>query len=1056
MPPDDAPTRDPEPEVRTFLIADVRGYTRYTQEHGDEAGARLAAAFAELVERTLAGSGGRLVELRGDEALAVFASPRQAIRTAVALQQRFVERMRSDDPLPLRVGIGLDAGEAVPVGDGYRGGPLNLAARLCSMAGPGEVLASEGLAHLARKVDDTTYADRGRVTLKGFAEPVRVFAIAFPLDLPPEEAPGGRRRPGAGVLAAATVAAVVAIAAIVVAGVSALGGSAPPERIDANALGAIDPAGAKLASEIAVGNGPNAAAVGLGSVWVANAVDETISRVDPDGETQRVITGVGTPGGITTGFGLVWVTDAARRAVWRLSPEANTVVGDAVAVGNGPGPVAAGEGAVWVGNTLDGTVSRVDPDPARARETDVVRVAGRPDGIAVGAGGVWVASGDTATVTQIDPAGPDPAGPDVVRTIAVGNGASGIAVGAGAVWVANAVDGTLSRIDPRSGVVTGTSVAAGVASVAIAGGAVWVASPSARTVFRVDPETGRVTDAIDVGSSPTALAAGPGGPVWMAALAPAARHRGGTLTVSSYVSFCGCLDPAFGWQGDEWRILSMLYDGLVAYRKTGGTAGAALVPDLARAVPQPADGGRTYRFELRPGIQFSDGTPVRASDVRASFERLFRLNGINVPPFYAGIAGTDGCSAARNRCDLARGIEADEEAGTVTFHLRAPDSDFLHKLALPFASVLPAGAPGPERPVTDPGAFARIAGYTIPGTGPYVVERFRPGVELRLRRNPEFRVFSPEAQPDGYPDRIVVRIVGDGNAPEVHSSRGDVERGRSDWTTYLAPPELDRLAVSSAAQLHSSALGGVHYLMLNTAEPPFDDVRARRAVAYALDRDRLGALAGGDLLAQPTCQILPPTFPGYRPYCPYTANPRSGVWNGPDLPRARALAKAAGVRGSPVDLVVQAGDTQRQRVMGEVARVLRALGFRPRLHVLADAFGAIFDPRSHVDASVFGWIKDYTAPSTFFRPLFSCDDVGGENVSRFCDPRVDALAGRAARASDPATAGELWARIDRAVVDQAPAVPLYSLRQADLVSARVGNYVYNPQFGVLLDQLWVR
>src|SRR3712207_2766557 len=116
----DAPTRDAEPEVRAFLIADVRGYTRYTQEHGDEAGARLAAGFADVVERTLDGSGGRLVELRGDEALVVFGSPRQAIRTAVLLQRGFVERMRADDPLPLRVGIGIDAGEAVRVRDGYR------------------------------------------------------------------------------------------------------------------------------------------------------------------------------------------------------------------------------------------------------------------------------------------------------------------------------------------------------------------------------------------------------------------------------------------------------------------------------------------------------------------------------------------------------------------------------------------------------------------------------------------------------------------------------------------------------------------------------------------------------------------------------------------------------------------------------------------------------------------------------------------------------------------------------------------------------------------------
>src|SRR3954447_1238232 len=156
-----------EAGIRTFLIADVRGYTRYTQEHGDEAAARLAASFAEIVESVVEGTGGRLVEIRGDEALLVFGSPRDGIRTAIALQHRFVERMRSEDPLPLRVGIGLDAGEAVPVDGGYRGGALNLAARLCSLADPGEVLASRGGTHLARQVGvHPPRAQGGRVRVR--------------------------------------------------------------------------------------------------------------------------------------------------------------------------------------------------------------------------------------------------------------------------------------------------------------------------------------------------------------------------------------------------------------------------------------------------------------------------------------------------------------------------------------------------------------------------------------------------------------------------------------------------------------------------------------------------------------------------------------------------------------------------------------------------------------------------------------------------------------------------------------------------------------------------
>src|SRR5206468_9713629 len=135
--------------IRTFLIADVRGYTVFTQERGDEAAALLAGRFAAVAREAVGAFDGTVVELRGDEALAVFDSARQAIRTAIELQRRFVDETVADPRLPLAVGIGLDAGEAVPVEDGYRGGALNLAARLCSLAGPAEILASREVVHLA-------------------------------------------------------------------------------------------------------------------------------------------------------------------------------------------------------------------------------------------------------------------------------------------------------------------------------------------------------------------------------------------------------------------------------------------------------------------------------------------------------------------------------------------------------------------------------------------------------------------------------------------------------------------------------------------------------------------------------------------------------------------------------------------------------------------------------------------------------------------------------------------------------------------------------------------
>jgi WD40 repeat protein/DNA-binding SARP family transcriptional activator/class 3 adenylate cyclase len=165
-------------DIRIFLVADIRGYTVFTQERGDEASAQLAARFADVVREHVQARDGSVIELRGDEALAVFRSPRQAIRAAVDLQAGLLQATRDDQDLPLPVGIGLDAGEAVPVESGFRGGALNLAARLCGEAAAGEILGSQSLVHLARTVEGVRYIDRGELHFKGLSDPIRVLAIA--------------------------------------------------------------------------------------------------------------------------------------------------------------------------------------------------------------------------------------------------------------------------------------------------------------------------------------------------------------------------------------------------------------------------------------------------------------------------------------------------------------------------------------------------------------------------------------------------------------------------------------------------------------------------------------------------------------------------------------------------------------------------------------------------------------------------------------------------------------------------------------------------------------
>jgi hypothetical protein len=158
--------------VRTILIADIRGYTRYLVEQGNDAGAALTKRFATIVRLVLEPRGGHVVEQRGDEVLAVFPSVRQAVYAAVELLQQCA----AGDPVP--VGVGLDVGELVEVeGGSLRGLALNLAARLCSEAEAGEALVSDTVRHLAHKPSGLRYQDRGMLHFRGFPEKVRVLKI---------------------------------------------------------------------------------------------------------------------------------------------------------------------------------------------------------------------------------------------------------------------------------------------------------------------------------------------------------------------------------------------------------------------------------------------------------------------------------------------------------------------------------------------------------------------------------------------------------------------------------------------------------------------------------------------------------------------------------------------------------------------------------------------------------------------------------------------------------------------------------------------------------------
>lgn len=524
-----------------------------------------------------------------------------------------------------------------------------------------------------------------------------------------------------------------------------------------------------------------------------------------------------------------------------------------------------------------------------------------------------------------------------------------------------------------------------------------------------------------------------------------AEHRGGTLRLLSRAAL-GTVDPQVAYTAQAWQVFAVAYDGLLAFRKVAGAAGRDIVPDLAEEMPAPEEGGRLWRFRLRRGVRFSDGREVAPGDVAASFHRLFRVLSPTAGTLYGGIVGADACLRDPASCTLP-GVEADEAAGTVSIRLVRPDREFPLKLALPHASVLPRDAPD------------RDAGTApLPGTGPYRIAEYDPAVRMRLERNPHFREWSRDAQPDGYPDAMTYEF-GLEDGAEV----GKILRGQADWM-FDAPPadRLGELGARYAGQVRLNPATALWFLALNVHEPPFDDPRARRAVALAVDRRAVAKLAGGRNLAQPACRLIPPDLPGWEPGCPTGTSAGPAADSPPDLDAARRLVADSGTAGQRVALVVD--DSAVQRAIGtQLLTALRDLGWDARLRVLSASVQPthIQNSANRVQASLTSWYADYPSPVNLLTTVFTCaayrpgSDLS-PNLTGFCDPALDAQMQAVLDQADTDEAARGWAAVDRALLAQAPVVPLFVPRYIDVLSTRVGNYIYNPQFHFLLSQAWVR
>ena len=441
-------------------------------------------------------------------------------------------------------------------------------------------------------------------------------------------------------------------------------------------------------------------------LWLAGAGGK-LARLSAQGSPELdTLNAGGTIGGVAFGDGSVWVTDQDTGSVLRIDPATSKIV-DQIRSGNGATAALFAAGSLWVANQTDGTVSRIDT--TRDKVT-TIPVGEAPRALAFGAGSLWVADAQLGTITRVDADTNLP-----LTSISVGTAPTAIAFGEGSLWVGNAQGGGVSRIDPRtSRILSTTAVGQTADAIAAVTHRVWVASSAAHLLEQLDPRDGHVVRTVELGGSPVGLGR-LGSLLAVTALPAAVTHRGGTLIATGPGSD-PTLDPATWWYYDGWVLLSATNDGLLTVNRTGGTPGSVIVPDLARSLPLVRDAATTYTFVLRRGLRYSTGRPVRARDVRASIERLWRIKPsflAGVPDLRLGLLGEARCAGRPRGCDLRQAIVSDDRAGTVTFHLAHPNPSFLRLLTLPFYDLLPAGTPARDRQV-------------LPATGPYKISAYQP------------------------------------------------------------------------------------------------------------------------------------------------------------------------------------------------------------------------------------------------------------------------------------------------------------------------------------------
>jgi peptide/nickel transport system substrate-binding protein len=502
--------------------------------------------------------------------------------------------------------------------------------------------------------------------------------------------------------------------------------------------------------------------------------------------------------------------------------------------------------------------------------------------------------------------------------------------------------------------------------------------------------------------------------------------EGGTLT-GSYASFPDYLDPQLSYTSEGWTALWNSYTPLLSFAHASGKAGSKVIPGLATAMPKISNGGKTYTLFLRKGLKYSDGTPVKASDFPATVERLFKLNSGGVP-FYTSIVGAE--KFAETKQGSISGIKANDKTGEIVIDLEKPRGTFTDELAIPFVALVPKGTPAKNLTADPP-----------PATGPYEITKSEPGRGWTYERNPAWVRANGKLMPQlpgGHVNKIEISVIRN-DSTQVN----EVEQGKTDWMQAPPPPDRYQEVKSKyeGTQFRVESTVSTYYFWMNMKRAPFDDLKVREAVNYAIDPRALERIYAGSLAA--THQILPPGMPGYEKFDLYPHN----------MAKAEQLIREA--NPSDRDITVWGdNEPENSEATQYYQDVLNKLGFNAKFkEINADNYYSIIGNVNtpDLDTGWFDWFEDYPHPNDFFQPLLSGESIAPTNNSNFSQTDIPELNAKITRLGEETLGPKQeteYAELDKEFMEHAPWAPYGTRIISTFVSSAVDldKVIFNPTF----------